>query len=274
MQWLIQSKFDHDVKVIEIKNNLERFGIPYTNCSVVPFSEDGITFENGKTYEDFQDDFTFVYGSYTLANIAKKHGIAGVYTSPNLAIDKLFGNFGDDMFNNDMIITTLRDAPIIADSFFVRPTEDTKSFCGGVMTRDEFAELRESALRLKSENTYATVDGDTMIAISPLKDIYQEVRFFVVNGKIATYSQYRLGGRVEMSEHVDDHVKWFAGAIAHQPHLWNGWVPDQCYCLDIAVGERGPRILETNCINSSGLYKIDAQKLVLAIDTMSLSWRK
>lgn len=269
MQWIIQSKFDHDVKVSEIKDNLKRFGIPYTNCSVIPFSTDGIVFEDGKTYSDFEDDFVFIYGSYTLANIAKTHFNPGAYVSPNLAIDKLFNHYKDEMFNHDMVISTIKDAPIIGDYFFVRPTEDTKSFCGTVMTKDDFENMQEKIVGLYDESTYATITPNTMISIAPLRNIYQEVRCFVVDRKIATYSQYRLGGRVEMSEYVDPDVIAYAANIAAQE-----WQPDVAYCLDIAVGDLGPKILETNCINSSGLYKIDTQKLVNAIDILSLNHNK
>lgn len=35
MRWVMQSVFNRDPKVVEIKTNLERFGIPYTDFDLL-----------------------------------------------------------------------------------------------------------------------------------------------------------------------------------------------------------------------------------------------
>lgn len=255
MRWLMQSVFNRDPKVIEIKTNLERFGIPYTDCKVIPFSEDGIEFEDGNTYESLKDEFIFVYGSYTLARISKKYFSPASFISPNLSIDNLQLHYGNEMFNSDMIVGSVKDVDAIDDKFFIRPTEDTKSFCGEVVTREWYNDWKQKILDNPPEN-YSTVTRDTQISMARLKQIDQEIRCFVIDDKVVTASQYKQNGSPFFHPHVDDYI------IDYVNNVIKTWKPDDAFCMDVAVANGVPKILETNCINSSGLYCIDTQKFI------------
>jgi hypothetical protein len=102
-----------------------------------------------------------------------------------------------------------------------------------------------------------------MIIISSPKRIQQECRFFVVDSKIVTYSQYKIGETVRYLPVVDDYL------IEYVNKIISIWQPDIAYCLDICVSDGQPKVLEVNSINSSGLYALDTQKFIIAINGLS-----
>jgi hypothetical protein len=260
MHWLLQDKFNHDPKYRELIKNLERLDIPYTMCKVVPFTDDGIEFPEGISYETFKDIPVFTYGSYTLAKIAKKHFKPASFISPKIGIDHLLEHYGDEMFNNDMIIAPIKDLDTDMEQFFIRPVEDTKSFCGEVMTLDNFREWKSRILKASEGGGYSTVTADTMVVIASRKPINKEYRFFIVNKKIATCSQYRWNRAAQFIEGAEPFVEAYVNKMIHH------WSPDYAFCMDIAVVGDTPKILEINSINASGMYKIDTQKFIMAVE--------
>ncbi len=263
MHWLLQNAFHHDPKYRELIGNLERLGIEHTFCKVIPFTDDGIEFEGDVTIESLKDTPVFTYGSYTLAKIARKHFRPGAFISPNINIDVLLANYGDEMFNSDMTIAPIKDLDTDLPQFFIRPVEDTKSFCGGLMTLEDFHKWKAGILELSEGKGYSTITPDTMAVIASRKPIENEYRFFIVHGQIATCSQYRFGGRVTYIQDADPYVKDYVDKII------NHWMPDHAFCLDIATVGGVPKVLEVNCINASGLYAIDTQKFVIAVESLS-----
>jgi hypothetical protein len=103
----------------------------------------------------------------------------------------------------------------------------------------------------------------TEVVVCEPKSIQQEIRFFIVDSKIATYSIYKIGDRVHYSDMdaSDEVIDFVHGLI-------KSWEPDIAYVLDIALSEGVPKVLETNSINSSGLYSIDTQKLIMAVEEL------
>lgn len=267
MRWLMQSIFDTDPKVIEIKNNLNRLDISYTNCKVIPFSEDEIEFEDDNTYESLKNEFIFVYGSYTLARISKLYFSPASFISPNLSIDNLYLHYGNEMFNSDMVVGSINDIDAIDNKFFIRPTEDTKSFCGEVVTREWYNEWKKKIMDTPLEN-YSTITKNTKISMARIKQIDQEVRCFVIDDKVVTASQYKQNGSPFFHPHVDDYI------IDYVNNVIKTWKPDDAFCMDIALTNGIPKILETNCINSSGLYCIDTQKFIMAICDLESKYNK
>lgn len=280
MHWVLEDRFDHDPKYRELKETLKRFSIPHSLVKVVPFTDDGFTTIEGydlNTLIPKKDSDSiilhnlsvFCYGSYTLSKIMHKHFCPGSYISPMLGINHLLEHYGNEMFNADMVIAPIKDLDTDLPEFFARPVEDTKSFCGGIMKNAEFKEWKQKIIdaAMIPEN-YSTITPDTMAVIAEIKPIHQEVRFFIVDGKIATYSQYKSGNSVIYSPQVDQYV------IDYVNKMLEIWMPDRCFCMDIAITDGIPKILETNSINSSGLYAIDIQKFVMAVEDCktTLKW--
>lgn len=107
---------------------------------------------------------------------------------------------------------------------------------------------------------YARITPDTEIIVAKEKPIHQEIRCFIINDKIATYSQYKLGGELKLSTTIDQYIIDYIESIIKQIKI------DKAYCLDIAITDGIPKILETNCINASGLYALDVQKFIMAVE--------
>lgn len=261
MYWLLQDKFNHDPKYRELINNLERLGIEHSMCKVIPFTADGIEFSDGVSYESLKDKPVFTYGSYTLAKIAKKYFKPASYISPKIGIDQLLEHYKDEMLNNDMVIAPLEKLDPQMDRFFIRPVEDSKSFCGELMDKDQFVKWRDGIIEL-SKSGYIDPSPETECIIASPKQIDKEYRFFIVHGQIATCSQYRCNGNPMFIPDVEPYVKDYVINII------NCWRPDHAFCLDIATTDGVPKVIEANCINASGMYAIDTQKFIMAVESL------
>jgi hypothetical protein len=266
MHWLIHNKFDHDPKVRELVHNLERFDIPYHRASVLPFSvDDEIIFENAEdSIESLSQHKIFTYGSYTMANKASRLFKPGAYVSPNISMSKLLEHYKEEMLNHDMIVGAVSDIVTPSDMFFVRPVEDTKSIVGEVYTRSQFEDwqTRIIAMDMDSGLSYSTIRSTTEICVASVKQIDAEYRCFVVNGKVATASQYKLNGQLYKNPNVDQYIIDYVHAVIKD------WKPDIAFVLDVALSHGKLYIIEANCINSSGLYEIDTQKLIMAVEEL------
>ncbi len=289
MHWLIQNRFDHDKKVRDLMYNLDRMGVPYTRASVIPFSYDGFTFEtpdaeekakadghDGSTLanisgqhfvtsiDELKDKRIFTYGSYTMANIAARHFTPGAFVSPMISMTHLPEHYGKEMLNHDMVVGAVKDLDPDMGMFFIRPVEDTKSIVGAEYTKEYFRDWKQKILDAQKDHpdTYATVTPDTLICIASCKPIEAEFRCFVVNGKVATASQYKMRRMPHFTPHVDDYIIDYVNALVQT------WQPDKAFVLDVALSNDKLKIIEANCINSSGLYEIDLQKWIMAVDEL------
>jgi hypothetical protein len=178
-----------------------------------------------------------------------------------ISLNNLLDHYGDEMLNNDMEFYALKDVLNNAtDIFFARPMEDSKSFTAEVTTKEKFSKFVKGIENIGKK--FSTVTLDTMVAVSKPKSIQREVRFFIVDGKISTYSSYKIGDYVIYDKFVDQYI------IDYVKNIIGAWGPDKAYCLDIAVSSGQPKILEVNSINSSGLYDIDTQKLIQSINNL------
>lgn len=269
MHWLIQRKFDYDPKFRELLGNLERLSIPHTYCKVIPFTDDGIEYE-AKAPDPSVPVFTC--GSYTLAKIAAKHYKPGAFVSKELGMNHLLDNYGDEMFNHDLKFGKVKDVKFSGE-VFIRPVEDTKSFTGQKMTYEDFSQWRERIEKMNGDD-YKTISLDTEICYASIKPIDKEVRFFIVDGKIATCSEYKIGGQVKYSSNVDEYIKYYVAGMVGDPGFCIGaWQPDKAFVLDVAVTDGVCKILEANCINAVGMYAIDTQKLIMAIEDLTYEYK-
>ena len=266
MFWLIQSRFANESKTQELVNNLARLNIDYALASTIPFDTTGdIKIEGDITIEALKKYNVFVYGSYTMANIAARLFKPGAFISPNLNMVSLTKHYGKEMLNHDMTVGTVKDLMPSLDSFFIRPVDDTKSIVGAKYTLPEYIAWREKILELDKEDpqNYAEVTPNTLICIAPCKQIDAEFRCFVVDGEVATASQYKLNGQPFFSSHVDEYIFDYVNSMVQI------WKPDKAFVLDVALVNNKPFVIEANCINSSGLYEIDTQKLIMAIEELA-----
>lgn len=257
MHWLIQRGFDNDKYYRKLVETLEKLEVTHSFCTVIPFSDhnEGLILET----ELPEDVPVFSYGSYSLSKHAIRRGLVpGAYISNDSALHNLIKHYGDNMLNSDMVVTTIgSDVSPDWENMFIKPSEDTKAFTAEIMSRDNFLRFRENILRIEG---YSSITKNTTIIIASPKTIHAEYRFFVVRGRVVTYSQYAIGDRVVYSPNVDEYIINFAQKMV------GIYEPDDAFVIDIALTEEGLKVIEVNCINSSGLYEIDLQKLIMAVD--------
>jgi hypothetical protein len=149
---------------------------------------------------------------------------------------------------------------------FVRPVLDLKTFAGGVST---VKQIKEHMASTQVENY--SFDADTMVSIAEPVNLLGEWRFFVVNGKVIDGSQYRKHLRLYKNRVTSERLLQLAQEKADL------WLPHQTCVMDLALLNQVPnkqlndihdqlKVIEFNCINSSGFYDNDIPKIVQAIN--------
>lgn len=116
----------------------------------------------------------------------------------------------------------------------------------------EWDELIQHSLRnYKSE----IFNEETLVQVSSVKKIYKEIRFWVVDGKVITGSQYRLGNQTIYDEYYEDEAKEFAQSMVDKFQLAKAFV------IDVCLVDSGWKIMECGCINSFLCSAISTGKL-------------
>ena len=138
---------------------------------------------------------------------------------------------------------------------FVRPVNDLKDFDGGVYAIKDLYQFDTSNVFGQFQPSL-----DTRLSVSLPKNIQSEWRFFIVDRKAVTGSQYRQdGNRVQ--------IKATAEMLKMANGLCESWIPSDCTVMDVAKLETGEvRVIEFNCINCAGFYKADIGKIVYAMN--------
>ncbi len=102
------------------------------------------------------------------------------------------------------------------------------------------------------------IDPNVKCWISPIENIYQEWRIWVIDGCI-----------VEMTLYSDDkHIgvinepSWDDDVFNHARKFIEKYQPDTCFVMDIAKSDDGYKVIEYNPIHCSGWYGADIKKIV------------
>lgn len=267
MYWVVQSNIYAEENYEHLLANLERCGLPFSVHKAVPFSG-GIIDPQPVIPEGSK---AIVMGSYSLARHARDRGwTPGAYID-NLDFEIQREHWGDRMLNADAQIYSFGDIPFQREPFFVRPTLDTKTYTGLVVDWGQYEEWRDGLRRLPETNdpvndplsiSVHTLADRTMVCRK--KEIWNETRTWVVNGRVVTASGYKVGTlkRYTSPEQVDARITDFANECA------SIWSPNRAYVLDVAETEEGLRIGEINNLNSAGWYRCDMQKLIMALEEL------
>lgn len=170
--------------------------------------------------------------------------------------------WGDDFLNYDAASCAFQSVPK-RERFFVKPEFEDKAFAGVVCTWDQYCKWRAQIIAGDCSG-YSNLTPDTCVVYADVKPISHEYRFFVVDGEVVTGSLYREGVARRPLPFFDS--PWYSGDIDDfaRKRAREHWL--RTYCLDIAVSDDKLKILEINCINSSGLYACDAVEIVKALE--------
>ena len=259
MFWVIQDNVANEERYDDFIQAVGR-AFDYEVVKVIPFSHE-------LTPDINPPSPTMVYGSTTLVlRIAPNKGWK-VFTNENFDYTVWGEKWKGHILNEDANVGTFRkvELPNPATEFFIRPVKDNKAFSGMVM---EFHEYQTWLGRLfaNEEASDLDFDLDEIVMVSSVKDIKQEIRFWIVNGEIVTHSMYKLGKRVQYHEEAMTDPD----AVDFVKNMIKIWEPDKAFVLDVARVDDEYKIIEINNINSSGLYKANVFKLVDALSRVDV----
>lgn len=270
MFWVLESNFFREQGYDALVSAIERMGLSLQIVKPVPMTgrliPADVDASRGVEVDDTPEPVIdesqpiITMGSYTLSRIAKARGWTPGAFLENLAYDQWQWP-RESLLNPVAKVCSFQDVDVPDDEYtFIRPVEDSKAFSGKVFKGSDFRAWQ--TVVLKMDPPPPTLDANTMVIVCPPVAIYTESRLFVVDGEIATYSGYKRGSRVVYSPNVDDEVLSFGRQCIAQ------WQPNAAFVLDIAQTPEGCKVVETNCLNSAGLYACDAVKLVAALEVL------
>jgi hypothetical protein len=274
MFWIVQNNLYNERGYTELVDTLIRFDIPYVSVKPVPIINKLLPsdFDSHSFYGDISEvpepliptnSNVMVCGAVTLSKIAKQRGwTPGSFLNDDFTFESWRKHYGCELLNHDSKICEFKDVTNYWPTFFIRPCLDSKVFTGCVYNWDTFYTWQRDILALNDE--LCPVKSDTLVSYCSVKEILREYRFFVVDGRIVTGSQYKLGDRVFYSADIDSDV------ISYAEKMIAIWQPARAFVIDIALVRGGEfKIVEINNINSAGFYACDIQKFVFAIENMA-----
>jgi len=250
MHWVLEKAIDVEVGTIDIlTRELEAWKQPYDIVQFVPFSHE--------LYPQVdRSQPLFPLGTTSLVRLSQAEGWQpGAFLNDDFD-QTVWSRELSDFTLNQGTFSPLAYAVMTEDKMFIRPTSPINSFGGQIVSRDCFDAWRESAYELPT-NGYDAVTPETIVALAPVQQIHSEYRVFVVGGKPITASRYRFHG-VPMHRNADFNNEVLQAAFA----VCDRWLPHRNCVLDFADTEGGMRLIEINCLNCSGFYRVDMRKLV------------
>lgn len=147
---------------------------------------------------------------------------------------------------------------------FIKPLNDLKLFSGTLIPSGKT--LREVLIE---KNELALVNNflELVLISNYCPVIEEEIRCYVVNKRVVTLSRYRFEDRLYFErklEFNDPHARKIKGFAQH--------VIDTVYCpcdnftIDIArLGNKELKVIEYNCLTTSGLYEANTYQLFNAL---------
>lgn len=253
---------------------VKTLGNTYGIVKIVPFSHqlehvDGII-TGGRVP-------TMIWGMTTVEEVAKHYGWnPGVFKNENFDMRVLNKMYGSRMLNADAKFYKLGEVPSYEGAMFMRPVHDTKSFTGGLINGDELDKWRTGLYELRRE--FTTLDLNTEVLVASPKKLIDEGRFFIVDGRVVGASSYRVGGRV-LYKSIDSGNPLFLPMLrftesAMTTSQMMKWTPAEAFVMDVGrTADDEFKIIEVNCLNSSGFYDSNMTAVVRAVENLH-SWPK
>lgn len=253
MYYVIQENVFKETHVDLLIQNLEKFKFDYEIVKFRPFCTD-IEFNT-----DRKDIFCF--GSVSMAHAARKYGwTPGSMYNENHDYEVYAREFGyENMLNGTgKVMNFIDPVPIDDYIFFARPTKDTKIFTGQIFTQDSWREYAKDCIDNKISER---ITAETKILVAPLRYTRQEVRCWVVGGKVVTTSRYRINDRTIYENYDHERIYWdFAQSMVDK------YQPAEAFVIDVALMDDGLKVVEINCFNCSGFYHANVVKMIEALE--------
>ena len=252
MFYVIQENVFREENYNKIFDVMKRLKLPY---EILRFDKNGDFNPLMNRRKD-----VFVFGSVRAARLAcDKEWTPGSFYGKNHDFQIYKDYYKKNLLNYDSLLKDIAD-PIVWEPNevkFIRPTKDSKVFNGKLYSKVKW----EDTVQMVKEK-YLGVMPPVTIQVSSPKKIYKEDRIWIVDGKIVTSSYYKFGDNVAWTEDVEPEGLEFAQRMADLYKV------EKAFVMDICLTPDGWKIVEINCINCSGFYRGDLQKLVMALEDL------
>lgn len=252
MLYIIQENVFQDRNYDIIFEALNRLDLEYEVVSCLP---DSTSFNFNTTRKD-----VFPFGSVKMARLSNENDwYPGSFFGNNHDYSIYSQHYKENLLNYDSQIITFGDKIdwMYNELKFIRPCKDSKLFNGQVFSQTKWEDMLEQ----KAGNTYfKELSKNQLIQVGTVKKIYKEARIWIVGDKVVTSSYYRYGANVEYTENVEPEGLEFAQSMVDLYQVADSFVMDICLTPD------GWKIVEINCINCSGFYKGDMQRVLIALE--------
>jgi hypothetical protein len=119
-----------------------------------------------------------------------------------------------------------------------------------------------------SSNLHESED-DALVVIAESQNVDDEYRFFIIDNKVVTGTQYRIRFQHNESSEYPESAQKFVEQI-----IDNGFKPDVAYVMDVGcVGNifdiADYRVIEINSFSCSGMYLCDRTAIVQAANELA-----
>lgn len=271
MHWVIQNNMYGETKCAELLHLLRQKNISHDVVKIVPFFDKLLPGDfDSHGYHGSIDEIEeviiptnapiFALGGTAVSAIAKKRGWSpGSFLNENFHYEKWCAAYGALLLNAEGITAEFLKISPPWPSFFLRPCEDTKDFPGIVLTQTEWKKWRKDVEQRPDAHPFHQND----VMASPVKTLFAEYRLFVVDGVVATGTQYKKEDVLYKHPFVPNDVMHFTNQCI------NTWQPARAFVLDVARTDEGLRVIEINNINSAGFYEADMERFIEAIEGMT-----
>lgn len=210
------------------------------------------------------------YGSTLFTDIANELRWRGLHFDDDTMTYAAAVKNRKDMLNDEMIMPASEAYEFLFEDFknnpsghwFMRPDADLKQFSGYVDSNVELGQHLSSMMmsHQRGEVGSYAMSPSTKVVLAEPKVIDAEWRWFIVGGKIISGSMYRAHGQLRKLRELDQEV------IDEAQNLADAWLPMDCVVMDTAlVRGRFVKVVEFNCINSSGFYDNDVDAVFKAL---------
>ena len=224
---------------------------------VTTVSWDGTQFDP-RGLERISGDEVVVYGGHPFLDALRAwrpDWASGIFHDPGaLSAGRVIDALGPLALNHDaqaMLLEGARDRIASGETLFLRPDLGDKAFSGGTFGPEDLTDLPDTP--------------DLAVIAAPIRDITAEFRFVIIDGEVATGSQYARDGKLDVRFDVDAACR----ARAREAALI--YAPAAVYVCDVAMTREGPRVIEYNSFSSSGLYACDGVAIARGIEALVAS---
>lgn len=219
-------------------------------------------------YNHFEpNERVFFYGSVNVAKVIHgmriwNPGVIGNF--PNYRCSSFYPKLGKKMLSSEYFFAPFGDLERLwvfyqkcfdSECLFIRPDGGDKAFTGQVV--EDLKTFFEKDYVYLSEFS----QPESMCLVANTFKIDAEYRLIIRDGKVVTGSQYKLNGQLHRDAQIPEEVIAFA-----EHSLENGFAPDDIFVLDVCKSGGNLFFLEINPISCAGLYAIDPNIFVSAIN--------